>query len=320
MTEEQDIDDIAEERKDDVSDHVTEKGHDIEEAAVKPSKRFVGYKTLTLASLIAALLGAGGGTAFSKLMVGGASDLTSLQSKIEAVQSENDALKAQMMRLQRDIKKTPTPAKVDLSGLRSRLQALETAEPKLIESASPPIDAELVARLEALQNEGSEALDLSDIIQRLDKLESGQLAFKVNEEARRAELLADMKAELAADDTFLQNLGSFQQETSSGSTPTSSPDSTSTTLKPMETAKVLPSFPKREILSALDKSDSSKSWIKRTLDKNITVQSEDNPRYLVELIEIDLKNGNLEGAMAKYDKLPSIAKNAGKAWRDAIKG
>jgi len=85
-------------------------------------------------------------------------------------------------------------------------------------------------------------------------------------------------------------------------------------------ATELPPFPKAKILQALDKFDSSKSWIKRTLDKNITVQSEDNPRYLVELIEIDLSEGNLTEALSKYDKLPSIAKSAGKEWRVAIKG
>ena len=58
----------------------------------------------------------------------------------------------------------------------------------------------------------------------------------------------------------------------------------------------------------------------RDRNKNITVQSEDNPRYLVELIEMDLTAEKYSDALTKFDKLPEIAKRAGKEWREAFKG
>ena len=81
-----------------------------------------------------------------------------------------------------------------------------------------------------------------------------------------------------------------------------------------------PSFPKADILKALDEADASLGWVKRTINRNITVQTEDNPRYLVELIEVDLKAKDYSKAVAKFDKLPELAKIAGKDWRDAFKG
>jgi len=264
-----------------------------DDISVKTHRRFVGYKTLGFATIIAALLGAGGGAALSKLTAKSLPDLSPLQTQMEALQSESKALKAQMTRLQRDIKAKSAPAKIDLSGLETRLESLESAESADV-SVLPPIDADLVARLEALQAEGSEALDLSDIMKRLHQLE----------DTRHEDVVADVKAALMTDERFIPNpMPSKEPETKSASLPSD-----------------IPPFPKAEILKALDKFDSSKSWIKRTLDKNITVQSEDNPRYLVDLIEVDLSDGNFEDAMSKYDKLPSIAKSAGKDWRDAIKG
>jgi len=79
-----------------------------------------------------------------------------------------------------------------------------------------------------------------------------------------------------------------------------------------------PAFPKAEILAALDEQDKSKGWLKRTIDKNIFVQSEDNPRYLVELIEADITAGDIAAALAKFDKLPPQARFVAQDWRKAI--
>jgi len=273
-----------------------------------PKTRFVGYKTLTLATLIAALLGAFGGSAISKFMMPPVSDLGPITSKIDNVVSENKALKAQLSRLERDVKTKPAVAKVDLSGITSRLKALETAKPQIIEPASPAIDSDLVARLEALQEDGSEALDLSDIMKRLDKLETMSSEAMTAPALEQSALIEQLKSDILADDSFLQGI----TDQASGVAPSSVKMS-----EGVDKAKLLP-FPKTAILDTLENAEASQTWLKRTLNKHITVQSEENPRYLVELIEMDLKDGNFSEALVKFDKLPEPAKMTAKNWRDAF--
>jgi len=140
---------------------------DIQEPFVEAEKlpRRVGFKALGLGVLIASILGAGGGAMLSKTWQKPAVDISPLTTNIEALQSENKTLKAQVTRLQRDIKALPKPTAIDLTEIESRLTVLETAKPQ-------DIDQELVARLEALNEAGSEALDLSDITARIEALES----------------------------------------------------------------------------------------------------------------------------------------------------
>jgi len=180
--------------------------------------------------------------------------------------------------------------------------------PAIIESTAPAIDTDLVARLEALQAEGSDALDLSDITSRLQKLE--QMSLETDGNLSQESLVQKIKSEIIADETFLQKTISDENM------PTTKLEIAETSISQIQ---FLP-FPKTKILEALDKADKSQSWIKRTLNKNITVQSEDNPRYLVELIEMDLTAEKYSEALTKFDKLPEIAKSAGKEWRNAFKG
>ena len=142
-----------------------------------------------------------------------------------------------------------------------------------------------------MQNEGSDAFDLSDILARLERLETDREA-----------LLMDLKSNLETDESF-------------GVGKTVSLQSSSADLVVPD---VLPTFPKAAILVALSEADQS-SWLKRTLNKRITVQSEDNPRYLVKLIETDLEAGHISDALIKFDKLPQTAKSAAQDWRNAFK-
>ena len=109
MIDEPDIDELAQEE-----DQLSIEDEDL---SATPKSSFVGYKTLGLASLIAALVGTLGGAGISKLLSPPASDLSPLKSKIESVVSENQTLKAQLSRMQRDIKKTAPATPVDLSCL-----------------------------------------------------------------------------------------------------------------------------------------------------------------------------------------------------------
>ena len=320
MIDEQEIEDLKEEM-DELSvesDNIAPDKTPDKRSEAKP--RFVGYKTLGLATLLAAIMGTIGGTGLSKFTTSSGPDLASLNSQLEKVQSENQALKAQLTRLQSELKKPRSAAKVDLSGIQSRMAALEKTNAQILktqnETSTPKIDPDLVARLEALQEEGSPALDLSDIKTRLDKVETDASTAPSDLIDDREALIAQLKTEILADETFLQTLTPIAE----ASNPNAAVIDKSASDETLPRGSVLPPFPKASILRALDEADASLGWVKRTLNKNITVQSEDNPRYLVELIEMDLKSKDYSEALAKFDKLPELAKMAGKDWRDAFKG
>ena len=308
MIDETDIDTLADEIDSEVLPELDDKpinGSD-------EPRRSVGYKTLGVATLIAALLGAGGGGLISKFTAPSPPNLFPLKTQIETTLSDNKALKDQLARLQQDLQKdikkrdakTSTP-KVDLSGIKSRLTELENAEPQTIEVATP-IDPDLVARLEALQSEGSDALDLSDILARLESLETKDTMESTLEPrltpADREALLAALKSDLMTDES---------SDSGAALTPPIQPLN-------VNVPNALPTFPKAAILGALLEADQS-GWLKRTLNKRITVQSDENPRYLVKLIELDLEAGHISDALMKFDKLPETAKMAAQDWRGAFK-
>lgn len=228
----------------------------------KPERR-IGIKTVGLGVIIASLFGAGGGAILSKTLQVPAADISPLTTHIEALQSENKTLKAQVARLQRDIKALPKPQAVNLAPIQGRLKVLESAAPQ-------DIDTELITRLEALKEEGSEALDLSDILARLEALEN------------RPAAVMPVK------------------------------------VTPAITAVAAPDpFPEAAVLAALETSEPSGGWLKRSLKKHISVQSDENPHYLVELIVQNMEDGNIEAALAAFDKLPADAKAAAAGWRDS---
>lgn len=195
-----------------------------------------------------------------------APNLAPLTASIETLSAENKTLKAQVTRLQRDIKAIPKPETIDLSALETRLDRLETAEPQVL-------DPDLVTRLEALKEEGSDALDLSDILARIEVLETRPAMITT---LRAPEALTAPKAEV--------NIA----------------------------------FPEAEILAVLDKAEETQGWLKKSLNKHISVQSEDNPRYLVELVVKNIETKNIDAAIAAFDKLPAEAKAAASDWRKTV--
>ena len=168
----------------------------------------------------------------------------------------------------------------------------------------PTIDPELLTRLEALQKEGSAVIDLSEINQRLDKAETQLSNLEKYDDAA---LITKVKSNLLADETFRKNrmvkaeVGEnlIAREINTPALP-------------------LPEFPAQAILLALDETQTSGNWLKKTINKRITVQSDDNPRYLVELIQLDLNEKNYSGAVVKFDKLPEAAKIPAQDWRQII--
>jgi len=234
------------------------------EETSKPERR-VGFKTLGLGVILASLFGAGGGAMLSQILQKPDVDISPLSKNIEALQTENTSLESQITRLQRDLKDLPKPKPVNLKAIQSRLGALENAKPQ-------EIDPELVTRLEALKEEGSQALDLSDILARIEALENRPVA-------------------IAPAVNVAPNIS--------------------------DVSSVEP-FPEATILAALEASEPSGGWLKRSLKKHISVQSDENPHYLVELIVENIEDGNIEAALTAFDKLPDEAKALGQVWRDSL--
>jgi len=253
-------------------------------------KRSVGFKTLGIAALLAIILGAAGSAFISKTTAKSAPSLAPIHAKLEILTSENKALKDEIAKLQRRIKAIPKPASVDLSNIEFRLKGLETVKPQTI-------DTDLVERLEALKSEGSEALDLSDITRRLDSLET----IGVSDETR--ELIQDLYERVAEWEIRLEDARTR---------------STQTAAIPAIKMPSTIDFPKASILAALEAGEPSAGWLQKTLKKHISVQSENNPHYLVELIEADIENSDMSAAITKFDKLPDEAKLAAQDWRSSL--
>ena len=281
----------------DVDETVIEEEVELEpeafKAEPKPKKRF-GAPALIGTAFLSSILGAGVIWLSSQYFQTPAPDMAPLQTKIEmvskdmaALTAENKTLKSQISKLQNTpVSQAAAAAPVDLTPIEARLKALEGAKPT-------QIDPELVTRLEALQSSGSEALDLTDILARLDTLEGAE------PETRD---MSDIEARIEA----LENAPVTQQ-----------PVATLTAVSaPVIDMREPVDFPLDAVLASLPKTG---SWLERSLKKHISVQSEDNPRYLAELIQKSIEDGDIEAAIAAFDKLPPDAKAAAQAWRDGIK-
>lgn len=244
---------------------------ELRQVEAKPRKRY-GLVGLGVTAFLASAFGAGAMYLVAESLKTPAPtvNLAPLTEQVETLNAENKTLKAQLTRLQRDVKASPKSLAVDLSGIETRLERLEGAKPQAV-------DPDLIARLEALKESGSEALDLSDILARIEALET----------------------------RLVENVAAPIEAVNERAVPTA------------QAAAIIP-FPKAKILAALDDADKSQGWLKRSLKKHISVQSEDNPRYLVELVSENVEAENLDAAIAAFDKLPPEAKAVATEWRNNV--
>jgi len=258
-----------------------------------PKKRF-GPAALTGTAFLASLLGAGTMFGASTLLPETAPDIGPTEAKVKSLTDETQSLKAeaktlkaQINRLQRDMATKPS-ATPDLSPLEARLAALENVE-------TPPaqINEDMLVRLEALQEGESGALDLSDILDRLSALEERSA---VPPESDNSDILARLEA---------LETRSVTVESMPVITATSQPNLT-------------PAFPEDAIRAAIDDVQGSEGWLKRSLKKHISVQSEDNPAFLLETILEALEASDIETALTAFDKLPPRVKSAGTDWRERM--
>lgn len=255
----------------------------------KPLRRF-GAPALIITAFLSSVIGGGVVWLGSKYYEPPVPDIAPLDTKLEdvrkeitALEIENEKMRSQFSQLQNVSKSSSEP--VNLDPITARLERLETAAPA-------SIDPELVSRLEALQDSGSDTLELTDILARLEKLEAMRFEGK------------DFTA-LSARVEALENAPVTLQPVATLTAISSSATSLKT---PIE-------FPTEAVLASLPKEG---NWLERSLKKHISVQSEENPRFLVELIQKSLDEDDMAAAKAAFDKLPSDAKAAAQAWRDSL--
>ena len=270
--------------------------------------RTIGFKTLVTGMIAAALMGASGGTVLSTYFNKPIVDIKPLQSKADAAQNDIARLKTQITRLDREVKSLRNVDPVNTASIENRLDVLETGlelslerleslrsenltSSALTQSGTVNIDPELVARLEALAAAGGGVLELSDVYRRLTALENIVENQATNQATHESEI--DY-----IEDTFEDM-----------------PDNVSLTT---DSTNLISDFPKADILTAIENIERSKNWVKRILNKHISVRSEDDPRNLVEAIIAHLDTGDIDGAIEKFDQLPSQARSAGRAWRVGI--
>ncbi|WP_026942237.1 hypothetical protein [Hellea balneolensis] len=270
-------------------DEPSEGRKDSLEVEIKPRKRF-GAPTLIITAFLSSVLGGGIVWLASQYYATPIPEITPLEAKLDkvskdvtALTAENENLEATILNLQNA--STAAAEAVNLEPITARLEVLEAAAPA-------SIDPELVSRLEALQDNGSEVLELTDILARLEKLET-----------------------TSSEDNSVAGLA-VRLEALENAPVTIQPVATLTAIStPAVRLKPPIEFPTEAVLASLPKEG---NWLERSLKKHISVQSEENPRFLVELIQKSLEEDDIDAAKAAFDKLPSDAKAAAELWRDSL--
>jgi len=307
---------------------------DIVDVAKKPRRKY-GKFALGLTALSALVIGGASGGGFVKYLMPASSanapvqnvDLGPLTTQITQLKNKNAKLETQLSNMSASFKtlqgsvkniKVPDVKAVDLSGLKSRLDALENA-PK-----PAPLDEAMLARLEKLQADGSPALDLSAFEARLSELETAASSGAMPEGAKESlqELydqyveseekieakIAALSQDLTEMQTRLDALSDIQLTQSKAALQSSS----------VSGQAAASAFPKQALLDAVTAQTTDKPFLKRALSKHIKVKDPSSPAGIIDAITADLAEGNIEGAAARFDSLPSHIRSAGQAWRDSL--
>ena len=288
---------------------------------IRAPKTGIGLKTLCLGMLIAAGGGAVGGSFLAKTLAPPAvkTDLTAVENSLKNLSRETASLKTQLSQVQTTaqeaVQASANAVPVNIGPVESQLAEIELTLADLetalaAKPSGPAIDEDILARLEALQAEGSPALDLSDITQRLETVETAPNNEDLRELVqdlyeRQAELRIALEDATAAMDASA--ISAAQQE-----------PAVQASAITVSAAKLAANFPETELIAAIEGLAKPQGWAQRTLNKHISVQSEDDPRSLVAGIKTDLDEGDIQSALAKFDRLPEPVRMAGQAWRAAI--
>jgi len=281
--------DVELEDSDDISPHME---------ILPPEKTIragVGMKTALLLSVLAALAGAFGGAAISQAVNLKSPADDKVRSQLESFSQDKDTLRQEVSQLEETVNTLKTQKPKELTTLETRLKKLEQERVPADESAF----ADIGARVEALENSpaaqqaGNTIPD--DILGRLEALEKQAPNTDLNEIVDRLDRLE------------VQSITQPQKSQGFDATPAA------TTAQ----ANLIPPFPRDDVLRATANS-SEGGWLNRTLNKHVKIRDADqaSPESLVDQIQAYLDIGDYGEALATFDKLPSKARTAGKAWRD----
>lgn len=323
---------------------------DISTQAPKAGRRKYGKIALGFTALSALIIGGASGGGFVRYVMPilspaaptemaeiKAIDMAPFDTKIHRLTEKNTALEAELASLKtaqagtkvflEDVVsniETLDGQGADVLALTSRLEALEKTPIAI------PIDETLLTRLEALQDEGSQVLDLSAIEARLSAIEGAVQAAKTQADQvsdpvqileavqERLELLSENQVEiegkLAAQIADLSDeIKSMRAAQDAPVLPTNLPSEVSE-----QQAATIVQFPKRALLDALAAQSQTKQkpLLKRALDKHIKIKDPSNPAVIIEMIEKDLAQGDTSSALKAFDSLPLNIRNAGQIWRN----
>jgi len=315
----------------DADDNHHDEAHDeaVSVFAPKPRRKY-GKFALGFTALSALVIGGASGGGFVQYImphftasqtqntVSQQADISALDTKLDAIADENAALKTRLSKLAQDlesVKKTANSTKkisskpVDLSDIEGRLLKLETA-PKPAVSKALPIDPKLVKRLEALQKQGSPALDLSSFETRITQLEEAQPLILDLEEfvAQQKQRQRDVEQKYEGLSGNLKALHERLDKTIIQTDAAQSP-----------AMSLAQPFPKQALLDALETQAQDKPLLKRALGKHIKVKNPSDPATIIDAIEADISQGNMTSAAARYDQLPPKLRVIGSKWRDSVK-
>ena len=261
----------------------------------------VGMKTVLVLSILAALAGAFGGAAISQAVSLKSPADDNVQSQLESFSQEKDTLRREVSQLEESVNSLKTQKPKEITTLETRLKKLERERAPADESAF----ADIGARVEALENSPATQqagnVVSEDLLGRIEALEKQAPNEDLNEIVDRLDRLEVQ--------SVTQPQKSQMPRASRAAAPSAAPVQTI----------LIPPFPRAEVLKAAGNSGQG-GWLNRTLDKHVQIRDADeaSPENLADQIQTYLDMGEFGKAIATFDTLPSKARSAGKAWRDAV--
>jgi hypothetical protein len=322
--------------EDDGEDAAPQPEEDLEAATETPEKKSP-WKAFILTGFIASLIGAAGGGYGVYQGVKTFSPVADAQPDVDIspLETKLKVLSERMSKAEADVKTAANrpapeidlPEPVDLSGLESRLEALESAP-------TPDIDPAALTALKSAQADGFEWPDTSALEDRLSVLETQLEADSIETDSEPSAEMTDLLARLDA----LEKLDDANVTLSAGDAPliitdeitsldSSRLDDIETRLSALENRPALEpriervsvlALPKAAMIAAVEDNVEG-GVLKKAFSKHVRVKGDDDPLTLIDDIEADIAKGRLEEAATKFNRLPDPVRAAGQAWYDSVK-
>lgn len=268
---------------------------------VKP-KSGVGFIPVLGVGMVAAILGAVGGT-FGAQYFTPKPDLSAVQAQIErAVADVKDAntkeiasLKNTVQTLRQQTSETTNQSELTekIAAINRRLESLENAPEPTLSDISP----ETLNALQAAQADGFVWPDTDELETELSDVKAELALLKSNISSLEEKDAAIFDALLAVKDLVqLQNR----------------PENVPLKLTPNI------EFPKMKMLAVVESETTNIGFLARALNKHVKVKDANDPTVLIEQISTAIENDDIKSAIAVFDKLPEDMRVIGQDWRNSV--